>query len=81
MADIEGQIIAIGTSRMLRIRHTGLKFFVEQMAYHRAADDSVSESWSTVAVATGPTARGEAFEWLGRANQEIIKTWGKDNER
>jgi hypothetical protein len=80
VADIEGTVVAMGTCRMLRIRHVGLKYFCEQMHYKRNQDNSVEERWTTVAVATGRTARGEAFQWLGDANVAIIKTWEGDHD-
>ena len=80
MPDVEGTIIAMGTCRMLRIRHAGLKFFVEQLSIQRHADNTTEERWATVAIGTGRTGRGDACQWLGDANVAILKTWETDNE-
>lgn len=81
--DLEPQIIAIAippfiapgqrATPLFHIKRVGAVYFVEQMSYKRAADNTTTEDWNGVAIAKGKDARREAFEWMADANMQAIK--------
>lgn len=74
--DLEPRIIAVGTSRMLRIQQIGAVYFVQGLKLHRSVGsdgvEKVEDQWENVAIAKGKDARREAFEWLNEANIQVI---------
>jgi hypothetical protein len=77
-SDLDPEIIAMGTCRMLRIKRVGAVFFVENLHQTRTLDERanveiVTDNWKSVAIAKGKDARQEAFEFLQEANIKVIK--------
>lgn len=74
--DLAPEVIAIGTSRGLRIRRIGAVYFVES-AYIDRSEGAEAIGWKTVAIAKDQdkpgSARKDAFEWMHRAQREVKK--------
>lgn len=67
-------VIAYGTTRLLRVRRiTDHVYHVENYQPYRRAEepDMLTEHWAVVARTDGPRARGEALDWVRRANKQI----------
>lgn len=75
--NLEPVIIAMGTSRILRIQQVGAVYFVQGLKWKRSlgpdGKEVTEDEWTNVAIAKGKDARREAFEWLNEANIQVIK--------
>lgn len=72
------EILAIGTTRQVRVRRVGRVFFVENLRQSRALGpdgaEVVKDEWVPVAVAKGgDDPRHEAMIWLADANVKIAE--------
>lgn len=81
-ADLEPQIMLMGTCQTLRVKRVGAVYFLECLHQTRKLDangvEIVEDLWKSFAVAKGPDAWQEAQQCLCRTNIQVMKTIQQD---
>ena len=81
-ADLEPEVVSMGTCRALRIRRIGLTYLVENLKLKRRLDEDgeevVEDDWAIVAISKGKTAREDAHGWMRDANADVMRIIEQD---
>lgn len=82
-AALDPEILAMGTSRSVRVKRIGRTFLIETAHVHRTGGHKEIE-WKTVAISKGEDDHQsyvDAFQFLGEANVKIFEFMDAEHER